>query len=204
MTEQSKSLSKKWQNRFEIIDGLQTKSFSGLATSLKSLPFKDRLLSQLKMMSFLAFLFGPIYYLILGMWRKSLFIVGFYILIVFLTSAVFSMIYDDTAGDGQDYFSAVLKYETLAIGLICSWSVSFDYYSKIRLHDKSWTLAYLKKPISVDGAKFKHVTDEISSFPRNINPIGDDDMKALTKLHELKEKGILTQEEFDIQKKKII
>ena len=204
MTEKSKSLSKKWQNRFQIIDGLQTKSFSGWATSLKSLPFKDRLLSQLKLMSFLAFLFGPIYYLILGMWRKSLFILGSYILIIFITSAVFSLIYDDPTGEGQAYFSSILKYETLAIGLICSFSVSFDYYSKIRFQDKSWALAYLKKPISLEVDKFKYETNEISAIPKKINPIGDADMEALTKLHELKEKGILTQEEFDIEKKKII
>lgn len=112
--QEQKLLSKKWQKRFEIIDSLEIKSVSGFYAALRTATFKDRLAAQFKMHSILAFLFGPLYYLILGMWRKALFLVGLGMVIGLLNGSIYYAVYGDYVEGEEGYFSSVLRFEVIA------------------------------------------------------------------------------------------
>ncbi|KEA50413.1 MULTISPECIES: DUF2628 domain-containing protein [Mangrovibacter] len=84
--QQDPKVKEKWKKRFAFIDKLGGKYNGFLQTKesreeLKKLPIWPRITMQ---MSFLAFLFGPVYLLILGLWKKAI--------VCFLISCVVAII----------------------------------------------------------------------------------------------------------------
>ena len=65
--------SPKWQFRFNFFQQHGAPKEPGFKQAWKALSFGDRLKIN---MNFFAFFFGPIYLLILGMWRKALSVLG--------------------------------------------------------------------------------------------------------------------------------
>ncbi|MGB4075472.1 DUF2628 domain-containing protein [Pseudomonas sp.] len=115
-------ISDKWKQRFSTIHhagGIKMPKF-------KQLPAEERR----KAFSFniLAFLFGPIYYAIKGMWKKGL------SLFVVCAAAVIAL------GIGLDY----LGYGKLAnalgygVGAVFAVRANIDYYKKMLLNDNGW------------------------------------------------------------------
>jgi hypothetical protein len=204
MAENYHSFSKKWQDRFNVIDALEVKSFTGFAASIKGLPINQKLKRFLRMLSFMGFFFGPLYYLILGMWRKALTLLGMYTFIAFLVSAIFTTIYGDPTDETMIFFGQYLKLGFAAVGLVCSWSVSFDYYLKVKFDDKSWLLAYFSKPIKIQEIQNKDLHSLSSQEASNTDASSDFDLDRLLKLAELKEKGTISNEEFETFKKKML
>ncbi|WP_417276524.1 DUF2628 domain-containing protein [Castellaniella sp.] len=64
-----KEISKGWQKRFSLVE----KAGGPKLKEARNLPFGERCSVSF---SFLAFFFGPIYYLIKGMWRKAITLLG--------------------------------------------------------------------------------------------------------------------------------
>lgn len=80
----------------------------------------------------------------------------------------------------------------------------FDYYAKKKINDRGWIIAVLRKPISVVAVPIKVPARRVLDLESNEGPIGNTEMDKLAKLHELKEKDILTEEEFLVEKRKIL
>jgi hypothetical protein len=197
-------LPKKWQERVQIIDALEYKSFQGFCKSLKGLQNLQKLKTAWGMMSVLGGIFGPFYYLALGMWRKSLSLCGIYLLTIFSITAIFQVIHGEPTDEAMILYEKCFKFGCYAVALISSWSVSFDYYAKVKSNDKSWMLAFFKKPIEINNGADEGI-NSFSSQQRLKEDVSDNsDLDRLLKLSELKEKGIISSEEFESQKKKIL
>jgi hypothetical protein len=115
-------ISDKWKQRFNAIHhagGVKMPKF-------KELPAAERR----KAFSFniLAFLFGPIYYAIKGMWKKGL--------ALFLVCAVVVI----TLSIGLDYlgYSRVANALGYGVAAIFAARANIDYYKKMLLSDNGW------------------------------------------------------------------
>ena len=72
------TLSEKWRKRFAFFDAFGGPSSPQYKTELKKLPFRQKILIN---GNFIAFFFGPIYFFILGLWKKALVLLGAEILL---------------------------------------------------------------------------------------------------------------------------
>ncbi|KHN51234.1 DUF2628 domain-containing protein [Pectobacterium fontis] len=123
-----KQYSKKWQTRFAFFDAFGGPSSPAYKAAFKNLTFLKRILIQ---GNFIAFLFGPIYFFVLGLWRKNLTLLGIVISISFIISFI-EVVVDAT----------LPKYMDTPIGLVFSslWSltVNYAYYLQETRNSKSW------------------------------------------------------------------
>jgi hypothetical protein len=115
-------VSDKWKQRFSAIHhagGIKMPKF-------KQLPAEER--RKAFSFNFLAFLFGPIYYAIKGMWKKGL--------ALFLLCAVVVI----SLASGLEYlgygkFANALGY---GISAVFATRANIDYYKKMLLNDNGW------------------------------------------------------------------
>ncbi len=80
--QQDPKVKEKWKKRFVFVEEMsKCSSPQERREKFKKHPFMERIMLQ---MSFLAFFFGPIYLLILGLWKKAIvcFVVSFIIAVI--------------------------------------------------------------------------------------------------------------------------
>lgn len=74
-------LNAKWNTRFAFFERFGGPSSPRYKEELKKLPFKQKLIVNA---NFFAFFFGPIYFCILGLWKKALAILGLEVAVMVL------------------------------------------------------------------------------------------------------------------------
>ncbi|WP_079203634.1 DUF2628 domain-containing protein [Pseudomonas sp. CC6-YY-74] len=115
-------ISDKWKQRFSAIQHA-----GGLKMpTLKELPPAQR--RKASSFNILAFLFGPIYYAIKGMWKKSL--------TLFLACAAVVI----ALGVSLDYlgYGNIANALGYGVGAIFAVRANIDYYKKMVLNDNGW------------------------------------------------------------------
>ena len=118
---QNSNLPKKWNEVFSLID----KAGGVKMTNLKELSFSERIKAR---MNWWAFFFGPIYYLIKGMWKKA--ITYFGLIIAFFSAVDYIAITFFQQND--------LNIPGVAVGVIWGMLANIDYYKIKVLNEDKW------------------------------------------------------------------
>jgi hypothetical protein len=125
VTEQtsSVSLSPAWQKRFEFFDryGLPSSTPESKA-AYRSLSFGTKMRVG---SNFLAFVFGPIYFVVKGMWRKGLTLFG-----IALALSVVLFVFD-----APDSFTRVSGF---AVASLAMSTANYAYYLHVTRGSESW------------------------------------------------------------------
>jgi len=110
-----------WKARFHLIEkagGVKMQKLKDLSTG-----------ERMKIMfNVLAFLFGPIYYLVKGMWKKGLVLLGICVLILLVLDIVFQLLGLSQLGNAVGY----------GVGAVFAVRANIDYYKKMVLGDNGW------------------------------------------------------------------
>ena len=119
------SLSPTWQMRFDFFNtyGLPSSTPEAKA-AYRALPFGTKLRLG---PNFLAFLFGPIYFFVKGMWRKGLTLLG----IGLVVSVVVIVL---NVSDG------VVRGAGLVMAALAMTTANYAYYLHVVRHSQSWNL----------------------------------------------------------------
>ncbi|WP_369308766.1 DUF2628 domain-containing protein [Providencia rettgeri] len=117
---EQKPYSNKWQKRFEFFDTHGAPDTPAYKDALKAESFGGRILIS---MNFFAFFFGIIYFLILGLWKKGLVLLGISIGLGIVLNIIDFMI-GGTIPNGV--------YSGLSIGISALWAMiaNYAYYLK--------------------------------------------------------------------------
>jgi hypothetical protein len=115
------NLSQGWYERFAIID----KAGGPSLPKLKELSFGERWKISF---NFLAYIFGPIYYAIKGMWRK-----GLSLLAISIAMALLLELALDALGQGL-----LAQFSGYAAAVIFAVKANTDYYKKTMYGDDEW------------------------------------------------------------------
>lgn len=111
-----------WKKRFRW---MQKAGGPGLPR-IKQLPAEEQ--GGLSMFNILAFLFGPIYYLVKGMWRRGLVLFGICLVAILILEALLAAL-------GLEALSRVLGFGASAVYAL---RANADYYKKMVLDDNGW------------------------------------------------------------------
>lgn len=113
-------ISKGWQAKFSLIDQAGGPTWK----QTRQLPKREQ-----RKLSFniLAFIFGPFYYLVKGMWRKAITLSAVGIVVTLALNYLFTAL-------GLEF---QIPEGLLVMGLAAS-RANFDYYKKVVLADKQW------------------------------------------------------------------
>jgi hypothetical protein len=114
-------VSNNWKTRFRLIE----RAGGAKLPHIKELQFGDR---AKVMFNVLAFLFGPLYYVAKGLWRKA---ITFFVLGVIILAALSIAL--TTAG--LDDMSRALGY---GLAAFFATRANIDYYKRMVLNDNSW------------------------------------------------------------------
>lgn len=117
---EQKQYSEKWQKRFNFFDTHGAPDTPEFKAALKAESFGGRLLIS---MNFFAFFFGIIYFLILGLWKKGLVLLGISIGLGLVLNVIDFMI-GGTIPNGA--------YTGLSVGVSALWAMiaNYAYYIK--------------------------------------------------------------------------
>ena len=118
---QSLPVSESWKHKFLLL----AKAGGPKLPNLKTLPFGERFKISFNI---LGFLFGPLYYLAKGMWRKALFYFGAGLLFLVLAGLALDLV-------GQGKVADALGYGLAAIFGV---RANIDYYKKMVLGENGW------------------------------------------------------------------
>lgn len=124
----SKEYSAKWQARFDFFDRHGAPSSPGFRHALKQLPFRQKLRVN---MNLIAFVFGPIYLFVLGLWKKN-------IMLILIMMAVYIILIIALAIAGIEfprYLQGGLAY---GFNALYGMSTNYNYYLKERKGDNGW------------------------------------------------------------------
>jgi len=124
----SKKYSAKWQARFDFFDRYGAPSSPGFRDALKSLTFRQKFRVN---MNLIAFLFGPIYLFVLGLWKKN-------IMLILIMMAVYTAVIIALAIVGMEfprYLQVGLGY---GFNALYGMTTNYNYYLKERKGDNSW------------------------------------------------------------------
>jgi hypothetical protein len=115
------AVSEAWKTRFRLID----KAGGVSMPHLKDLQFGDRMKV---MFNIFAFLFGPLYYIAKGLWRKAItfFVAG----VIVLTALSFAL-----SAAGLENVSRALSY---GLAAFFANRANIDYYKRTVLNDNGW------------------------------------------------------------------
>ena len=114
-------VSESWKRRFRLIQ----RAGGPRMPQAKDLSFGER---SKAMFNVLAFLFGPVYYLFKGMWRKALTFFVSVTAVVFVIALILEL-------NGLGEYSRSLAYGAAAFFGI---RANIDYYKKMVLRDNGW------------------------------------------------------------------
>ncbi|WP_421567120.1 DUF2628 domain-containing protein [Stenotrophomonas sp. PD6] len=122
----------KWRDRFQFFDAHGAPGSLSYKAAFKALPFLRRIRIQ---SSILAFLFGPIYFFILGLWRKAL--VG---LALSLGTIIVAVLLYAIFGANSAFADIVSRVLGLAMTLIYATTANYAYYLKEVKGADSWNI----------------------------------------------------------------
>ena len=114
-------VSNNWKSKFHLLE----KAGGPKMPELKALAFGERMKITL---NFLAFLFGPIYYIVKGMWRKGLALFAACVLAIVGVAFLLELV-------GLGRFINALGYGAAAS---CAVRANIDYYKKMVLGQNGW------------------------------------------------------------------
>lgn len=119
----------RWRKRFEFFDVHGAPAGAEYRAAVRTLPFGQRMFWNFNV---LAFLFGPIYYLALGMWRKALTMLAVSIAVLTLLAAVDFAIRNGSLPD--------FVWRAVPFGLAGMYAASADYayYLHVVRQSPSW------------------------------------------------------------------
>jgi hypothetical protein len=117
------SLSPGWKHKFALIE----KAGGAKLPRMKELKFGERMNV---MFNIWAFLFGPIYYAVKGMWRKAI----AYTVLAVLASTLLDLLLE-LAGINPEPLS-----RPIGLGMAAAFATlaNISYYKKVMLSDKGW------------------------------------------------------------------
>lgn len=124
----AKAYSAKWQARFDFFDRYGAPSSPSFREALKPLPFREKLRVN---MNLIAFLFGPVYLFVLGLWKKN-------IMLILIMMAVYAVVIIALAIAGMEfprYLQVGLAY---GFNALYGMSTNYNYYLKERKSDNGW------------------------------------------------------------------
>ncbi|NNH74707.1 DUF2628 domain-containing protein [Nocardia uniformis] len=120
-----RELSNRWQERFAFYDTYGIPGSTPAARdAYRALPFGQKIMLN---SNFLAFLFGPIYFFVKGMWRKGLTLLG-------MGLAVGVVI---TVADLSDTWSRLAGFGFAGLALS---TANYAYYLHVAKNSSSWNL----------------------------------------------------------------
>lgn len=126
---QTYNVSPKWQERFAFFDQHGGPKSPDFKQAFKQLPARKRLLINL---NFIAFFFGPIYFFVLGLWKKNLAIIAFIVAISIALTVVFALLgYEEPP---KAFNSGMNVVFALMYGL----SANYAYYLKQVKGSQGW------------------------------------------------------------------
>lgn len=111
-----------WKRRFHAID----KAGGVTLPHLKTMSAVDR--AGFSMINFLAFFFGPIYYIIKGMWKKGLAMFAVGVIAVFILLMILALI-------GMERFGNMIG---IGVSVMFGMRANIDYYKFMVLGDDCW------------------------------------------------------------------
>lgn len=120
-------VSNKWKARFALIE----KAGGVKLTKLNQLSFPEKFTI---IFSIWGLLFGPIYYLYLGLWRKAISYMLFLVVFIF----VFSLFLIMWADVDEATLRMFLKGGQTGFSVLFSVRASIDFYQKVVVGDKGW------------------------------------------------------------------
>ncbi|MFI1465443.1 DUF2628 domain-containing protein [Nocardia carnea] len=118
----------KWRERFEFFDTHGSPATREYQAAFRQLPFGKRVLWGFNI---LAFLFGPIYYVVLGMWRKALVLLA----VGFGVSVVLILVEVAMGSPLPDFVWRVLPFFCGALYATCA---NYSYYLHVMHGNRSW------------------------------------------------------------------
>jgi len=120
----------KWQERFAFLEANGAPGTPTYKAAFKALPFMQRIKIGSNL---LAFFFGPIYFFILGLWRKALVGIAMFVAAIIISAILFAIMGPDSRG--ADLISRLLG---LAVTLIYTSTANYAYYLKEVKGQDSW------------------------------------------------------------------
>jgi hypothetical protein len=126
---QTYNASPKWQERFAFFDQHGGPKSPDFKQAFKQLPARKRLLINL---NFIAFFFGPIYFFVLGLWKKNLAIIAIIVAISIALTVVFALLGYEEAP--KAFNSGMNVVFALMYGL----SANYAYYLKQVKGSQGW------------------------------------------------------------------
>ncbi|MFF2088230.1 DUF2628 domain-containing protein [Nocardia sp. NPDC058176] len=122
-------LKPRWRKRFEFFDAHGAPASREFQNAMRQKPFVERMFWNYNV---LAFLFGPIYFLVLGMWRKALTMLALATAVILLLNVV-----DFAMRDGEipDF---VWRVVPLFLAGIYAASADYAYYLHVVRRSPSW------------------------------------------------------------------
>lgn len=119
LNSESEVISDSWKEKFELLE----KAGGVKMPNIKNLPFGERMKIVFNIW---AFLFGPIYYLVKGIWKKAISLFGVSVLIIVILELICKEI--GISGTITNFVA----------GAIFATRANIDYYKKIKLGDDGW------------------------------------------------------------------
>lgn len=126
---QTYNVSPKWQERFAFFDQYGGPKSPDFKSGFKQLPARKRVLINL---NFIAFFFGPIYFFVLGLWKKNLAIIAIIVAISFSLALIFTLLGYEEAP--KAFNSGMNVVFALMYGL----SANYAYYLKQVKGSQGW------------------------------------------------------------------
>jgi len=114
------ALKPKWRERFEFFETYGALSSPEARAAYKALPFKKKLLIN---NSWLGFFFGPIYFAVLGMWRRALTLLGV-VLLIAVVEVFFEVV------TGIEVPNAIDRGINTGCAMLFAVTVNYCYYLK--------------------------------------------------------------------------
>jgi len=126
---QTYNVSPKWQDRFAFFDQYGTPKSPDFKLGFKQLPARKRILINL---NFISFFFGPIYFFVLGLWKKNLAIIAIIIALSFVLALIFTLLGYEEAP------KALNSGMNIVFALMYGLSANYAYYLKQVKGSQGW------------------------------------------------------------------
>ena len=114
-------LPKRWVDRFEFFDAHGAPGSPAYKAAFKQIPFLQRIKIG---GNFFAFFFGPIYFLVCGLWRTAIATLGLTCAACVIAAVLMMFVPGDRAAD------MIARMAGLAVALICAQVANYAVYRK--------------------------------------------------------------------------
>lgn len=122
------ALEPKWRERFDFFETYGAPSSPEARAAFKALPNKKK---RLLNMNWLGFFFGPVYFLVLGMWKRALTLLG-----VALLSVAIEFLFETLTGIQVPH--AIDMGINMAFAMLFAVTANYSYYLKRVKGDDGW------------------------------------------------------------------